>query len=178
MKSLRENIGISHLFFVDDLILFAKVSEMGSEAVTDVLNKFCKDSGQMISYEKSWICFSPNIPTNLKEKVCENLSIQATSNLGKYLGQFNFVVDRVLTKLAEWKTKFLSFTGRTLLVKSVTIAIPNYVMQGMALPAHLCDKIDRINRDFLWGSTIEKRRMHLVGWSKVVKSKEEKGLGI
>lgn len=177
MKSLRENIGISHLFFVDDLILFAKVSEKGSEAVKDVLNKFCKDLGQMISYEKSWICFSPNIPTNLKEKVCENLSIQATYNLGKYLGQFNFVVDRVLTKLAEWKTKFLSFAGRTLLVKSVTIAIPNYVMQGMALPAHLCDKLDR-NRDFLWGSTIEKRRMHLVGWSKVVKSKKERGLGI
>lgn len=113
MKALRENIGISHLFFVDDLILFAKVSEKGSEAVKDVLNKFCEDSGQMISYEKSWICFSPNIPTNLKEKVCENLSIQATSNLGKYLGQFNFVVDRMLTKLAEWKIKFLSFAGRT-----------------------------------------------------------------
>lgn len=107
MKALRENIGISHLFFVDDLILFAKVSEKGSEAVKDVLNKFCKDSGQMISYEKSWICFSPNIPTNFKEKVCENLSIQATSNLGKYLGQFNFVVDGVLTKLAEWKTIFI-----------------------------------------------------------------------
>lgn len=48
----------------------------------------------------------------------------------------------------------------------------------MALPAHLCDKLDRINRDFLWDLTAEKRRLHLVGWIKVVKSKVEGGLGI
>ena len=110
MKALRENIGISHLFFADDLMLFAKVSEKGSEAIKEVLDKFCEDSGQVISYEKSRIYFSPNISTNLKEKVCNNLGIQATSNLGKYLGfplkhrgvtrgQFNFVVERVLMKL-------------------------------------------------------------------------------
>ena len=36
MKASRENIGISHLFFMDDLMLFAKVSEKGSEAIKDV----------------------------------------------------------------------------------------------------------------------------------------------
>ena len=57
-------------------------------------------------------------------------------------------------------------------------AIPNYVMQGAALPTHLCDKLDKINRDFLWGSSLEKRKLHLVGWNKIIKSKEEGGLGI
>ena len=84
----------------------------------------------------------------------------------------------MLTKLARWKTKFLSFVGRTVLVKSIMNVIPNYVMQGAALPTHLCHKLDRINRDFLWGSTAEKRRLHLIGCNKVVKSKEERGLGI
>ena len=86
MKASRENIGISHLFFANDLMFFAKVSEKGSEAIKEVLDKFCEDSGQVISYEKSRIYFSPNIPSSLKEKVNDNLSIQATSNLGKYLG--------------------------------------------------------------------------------------------
>ena len=54
---------------------------------------------------------------------------------GASRGQFNFVVERVLTKLAGWKTKFLSFAGRTVLVKSVLNTVPNYVMQGAALPA-------------------------------------------
>ena len=65
-----------------------------------------------------------------------------------------------------------------MLVKSFMNVIPNYVMQGVALPAHLCDKLDINNRDFLWGSTTEKRRLHLVGWNKVVRPKEEGGLGI
>ena len=31
---------------------------------------------------------------------------------------------------------------------------------------------------FLWGSTNEKRRIHLVGWEKVIRPKEEGGLEI
>ena len=53
-----------------------------------------------------------------------------------------------------------------------------YVIQGAALPTHLCDKLDKINKDFLWGTKQEWKRMHLVGWSKITKAKEEEGLGI
>ena len=83
-----------------------------------------------------------------------------------------------MRKLAGWKTKFLSFAGRAVLVKAVMSAVPNHVMQGVNLPRHLCYKLDKINRDFLWGSTNEKRKLHLMGWEKVIKSKEEDGLGI
>ena len=83
-----------------------------------------------------------------------------------------------MKKLAGWKTKFLSFAGRAVLVNSVMSAIPNHVMQAAALPIHLCDKLDKINRDFLWGSTNEKRKMHMVGWGKIIKPQEEGGLGI
>ena len=51
-------------------------------------------------------------------------------------------------------------------------------MQGVALPSHICDKLDKVNRDFLWGSTSEKRKLHLVGWSKIVRPKEDGGLEI
>ena len=39
-------------------------------------------------------------------------------------------------------------------------------------------KMDRVNRNFLWGTTNEKRKIHVVGWNKIIKSKEEGGLGI
>ena len=87
-------------------------------------------------------------------------------------------MERVISKLSGWKAKFLSFAGRTMLIKSVMAAIPNHVMQGVALRSHLCEKLDKINRDFLWGSSTEKKKLHLVGWSKVIKPKEEGGLGI
>ncbi|KAK9990401.1 hypothetical protein SO802_025386 [Lithocarpus litseifolius] len=148
--------------------MFAKVDKESCEAISEVLRNFCKEFGQKISLEKSRIFFSPNVDLEVREEVCERLCIQATTNIGKYLGfpikhrgapwnQLNFIVEKVMNKLAGWKTQFLSFAGRAVLVKSVMAAIPNHVMQGKALPVHLCDKLDKINRDFLWGSTNRRR---------------------
>ena len=68
--------------------------------------------------------------------------------------------------------------GRSVLVKSTMAAIPNYVTQGRVQPVHLCEKLDKVKRDFLWGTTSEKRKMHLVGWNKIIKTNENGGLGI
>ena len=92
-----------------------------------------------MSLEKSRIYFSPNVQEGVKEEICSNLGIQATTNINKYLGfpikhrgaarnRLYFVVERVLNKLSGWKAKFLSFARRFVLVKSVMSAIPNYVM--------------------------------------------------
>ena len=171
-------------------MLFAIASEENSKTIKEVLEFFCTESGQKISTSKSWVYFSQNVDDDLKGRICGNLNIQATTNLGKYLGfplkhknaernQYNFIVERVINRLARWKSKFLSFAGRTILVKSVMSAMPNHVMQGVALPSHLCEKLDKINRDFLWGhSTDGKKRMHLVRWNKIIKPKEKGGLGI
>ena len=154
-----------------------------------MLEKFCTESGQKISSKKSRVYFSPNVNESLKDEVCDKLGIRETHNIGKYLGfllrhrgvaknPYKFIVEKVMSQLARWKAKYLSFAGRMMLIKSVTSAISNYVMQGVALPVHICDKLDKVNWDFLWGSMSEKKRMHMVGWSKIVRSKEEGGLGI
>ena len=189
LKAFRENIGISHLFFMDDLIIFAKVDEDSCEAISEVLDEFCEESGQKVSMEKSRIYFSPNVQAERISGICSRLGIQATANIGNYLGfpinhkgvprnRLNFIIERVMSKLAGWKARFLSFAGRFVLVKSVMSSIPNYVMQATALLAHLCEKLDKINRDFLEGSTSENRRLHLVSLSKIIRPKEEGGLGI
>ena len=137
------------------------------------------------SQDKSHIYFSPNVNDDLKEEGWERLGIHETHNIGKYLGfpivhkganrnQYNFSVERVMNKLLGWKAKFLSFV----LIKFVMSTIPNHVMQGVALSTHVCDKLDKINRDFSWGSTSDIMRTHLVGWNKIVKPSEEGGLGL
>lgn len=91
-----------------------------------MLDRFCAESRQKVSSDKSHIYFSKNVKANLKAKICSNLQIQATNDLGKYLGlpirhkgatrnQFNFVAERVINKLSGWKAKLLSFIGRTVL---------------------------------------------------------------
>ena len=157
--------------------------------ISEVLRSFCNEFGQKVSPEKSKIYFSPNVEAEVRDEMCEKLGIQATTMIGKYLGfpikhrgvarnHLNFIVERVMNKLAGWKTQFLSFAGRSVLVKSTMVAIPNYVMQGRVLPVHLCEKLDKVNRYFLWGTTNEKRKMHIVGWNKIIQTKENGGLGI
>ena len=156
---------------MDDLILFAKVGVDSCEAISEVLNDFCAESGQKVSVEKSRVYFSPRVQPEIKNEICSRLGIQATTNIGNYLGfpishrgdprnRMNFIVEKVMGKLAGWKARFLSFAGRAVLVKSVMSAIPNYVMQATALPTHLCDKLDKINRDFLWGSDRKSTRLN------------------
>ena len=83
-----------------------------------------------------------------------------------------------MSKLAGWKEKYLSFAGCTVLIKSVMSAIPNYVMQGVALLVHIYHNWTKSIGTFYGAPQMKKRRMHMVGWSKVIKSKEDGGLGI
>ena len=160
LKASRDNIIISHLFFADDLILFAKVDKESCEAISEVLDEFCDELGQKVSMEKSRIYFSPNVQAEIRSEIYSRLGIQATTNIGNYLvfpinhkgvprNRLNFIVNGVMSKLAGWKARFLSFARRSVLVKSIMSSIPNYVMQATFLLAHLCEKLDKINRDFL-----------------------------
>ena len=79
-------------------------------------------------------------------------------------------------KLSGWKANLLSLAGRRVLIQSSLVAIPSYIMQCSYLPGRVLDGLDRVNRNFLWGSTVSAKKIHWVGWDKVTKSKEEGGL--
>lgn len=40
----------------------------------------------------------------------------------------------------------------------------------------MCDKNDKLNRDFLWGDTENKKKVHLVKWDNVCKLKAPGGV--
>jgi len=51
-------------------------------------------------------------------------------------------------------------------------------MQMIKLPRTITKKIDQIQRNFIWGSTSEKRKLHMVKWKVVTSKKNEEGLGV
>ena len=121
--------------------------------------------------------------------IYRRLGIAATTNLGKYLGfpiihqgrvgnAYNFVVNKMQSKLAGWRSKLLSKAGKLVLVKSSATLVAEYYMQCQSLPIKVCNQIDKLIRNFLWGSTEEKRRLHLVRWETVTLPKELGGLGL
>lgn len=91
---------------------------------------------------------------------------------------FGFILDRMKSKMAGWKLNLLFLVGRIVLTQSVTSTIPSYVMQYTALPLKILQGIDKLNRNFIWGTSETRKKVHLIGWNKVTKAKEESGLGI
>ena len=130
---------VSHLYFVDDLVLFAKADMKNCIGMLDAHEGFYGILGQKISKEKSRTYFSPDVDGNKREELFEVLGIQSTPKLGKYLGfppkqpgsnnrDFDFVVERVQSKLVGWKGHLLSFVGKVVLAHFILTTIPAYVM--------------------------------------------------
>lgn len=64
----RRGPKLSHLFFVDDLILFCDVDKGQTTHINDILNMFCHFSGQKVNRSKTRVLFSPNTPDELATK--------------------------------------------------------------------------------------------------------------
>lgn len=137
----------------------------------------------------SKVYFSPNVSLDLRSEMCEVFGIQSSPNLGKYLGfplkhqgafsqDYNFVIERVQAKLQGWKANMLSIAGKAVLSQVVISTIPSYVMQGCILLPRVLNSLDKINRNFLWGTTELVKKMHMVNWKKVTKPKAKGGLGL
>lgn len=89
-KPIKASFGgvppISHLFFADDLIFFAKALATQIEIVKYYLTKFSKAFGQKVNYAMSHIYFSPNITDEEAVSLSMVVGIPRTDNLDRYLG--------------------------------------------------------------------------------------------
>ena len=74
-------------------------------------------------------------------------------------------------RLNGWKSRCLSLAGRVTLAKSALASMPSYVMQTVELPNSVCSRIDRICRNFIWGSNESNRKVHLINWNKICSPK-------
>ena len=61
VKASRSGPSFSHLFFADDLVPFTKANAENCIAIREVLDTFCRCSGQTMNDAKSRVYFSPNI---------------------------------------------------------------------------------------------------------------------
>ncbi|XP_073119425.1 uncharacterized protein [Henckelia pumila] len=86
VKVARKAPAISHLFFADDCFLFFRASLEECTCIKDCLNKYELASGQIVNFNKSSISFSSNVPSDLKNSICETLGVGYTTNHGNYLG--------------------------------------------------------------------------------------------
>lgn len=84
---------------------------------------------------------------------------------------FEPILQQMRNKLANWKTKHLTLAGCTTLAKLVLNVIPTHIMQCNILPIRTTQNINKLIKNFIWGSTTEKRKIHSVNWATITKFK-------
>lgn len=84
----------------------------------------------------------------------------------------------MIAKLSSWKSKLLNLAGRITLAKSVLSSIPIYIMQCFPLPKVTTNSINQVIRKFIWDSSLQHKKIHLVNRETVIRPKIDGGLQI
>lgn len=188
IKVGREGVIISHLQFADDTIFFCNNDLEEILNIKRLLRWFQHMSGLKINFEKSMLC-GVKVQDQTVQDLANILGCKEGKLPMKYLGlplganpnrlqTWQLVIDAVKKKLKPWKRRHISIGGRCTLIKSTLGNLPVYYMSIFRMPVAIANIIEKIQRQFLWGDSEEKRKLHLVKWDKVTKNKKFGGLGV
>ena len=87
-------------------------------------------------------------------------------------------MERFSKKLAGWKGAILSQAEKCQLVKSILQNLPIYALSLFTIPVKYAERMEKIQRDFLWKGAERNKRYPLVAWDKVCLPKKNGVLGI
>lgn len=86
IQLMRGGLSLSHLIYVDDIILFRKATHLKVQTVKSFLDSISLSSGEVINASKSKIWFSKNVLMQLRNVLSFESGFSITTDIGKYLG--------------------------------------------------------------------------------------------
>ncbi|GJU85498.1 RNA-directed DNA polymerase, eukaryota, reverse transcriptase zinc-binding domain protein [Tanacetum coccineum] len=191
-RSIADNILLTqelmHNYHLDcgvpryDLFLFAHGDPDSASAIMEELDEFKLASGLIPSLPKSTTYFF-NVLNHIKIAILQILQFEEGSLPVKYLGvplitsrlvyrDCKELIEKVESRINDWKNKSLSNAGRLQLVQSVISSMHVYWSSMFILPTCVLLDIEQLMRGFLWKGRSK------VAWEVVCLPKVEGGLGI
>ena len=167
---------ISHLLFGDDTIVFCKASKDQLIYLRWVLLWFEAFYGLKINLDKSET-YKVGDVDNL-----ESLATDSSCRIGQlpytYLGlplraphksvpAWDVIEERMRKKLALWKRNYISKGGRITLIKSTLANLPIYKLSLVRMPTVVVKRLEKLQRNFLWGGGALEKKPHLVKWDVI-----------
>ena len=140
---VRGGMRLNHLFFAYDSLLFCKANIPKWLNIQDILAIYEQASGQKLNREKTSIFFffffNRNTKMETKQHILSVTGVKSTNQLERYLGllaligsskveAFSSLQGKIWGRINGWKEKFLSQTGKEVLLKAVIQSIPTYMM--------------------------------------------------
>lgn len=111
MRLVRKGTPLTHLFSVDDLLLFAEATCDQARIISSILDVFCGSSEAKVSMEKTQIFFSKKVKADEAKQIGNMLGFSVTKDLGTYLGMplphskvskstYQNIIDKVKSQLS------------------------------------------------------------------------------
>jgi len=171
------NHHLSHVLFVDDVLLFGGNTLEEWECFKDILTLFCTATGMEISLTKSALIAHKG---NIDARICEIFPVPVLSlEEGlKYLGftlkpdgywkkDWMWLWKRIDRKLGLWCYRYLSLGGRLILTKAVLESLPVYWLTLFKVPVSILDGIRKRITSFIWSGGKDDNKIHLARWSLI-----------
>jgi hypothetical protein len=184
---IQDRMEVSHLLFADDTLVFCGADANQISYLGALLVCFEAVSGLKVNLTKSSLI--PVGSLDDAEQLAGNLGCGIADLPLKYLGLplgasfklkaiWRDLEDLMARRLAPWKRMYLSKGGRVALIKSTLSNLPTYMLSLFPIPADVASRLEKIQRDFLWGGLNDEAKFHLVDWDTVCSPISEGGLGI
>ena len=171
---ISSQLSLTHLLFVDDVILFGLGTFEEWLAFKVILDIFCEASSMSINVNKS--CFLHN---DLNEALLQRITgllpyrfdylHKGFGYLGYFLKPLSYLVKDWLwlvskfeKRISHWTNRLLSMGGRLVLIRYVLWSMPVYWMALVPIPSSILDKLRKMIFSFLWGSSSKTKKFHLV----------------
>ncbi|CAJ2662016.1 unnamed protein product [Trifolium pratense] len=147
-------VSVSHLQFADDTLLLGVKSWANVRALRAVLVLFETMSGLKVNFNKSML-----VGVNISDSWLGEAASVLCCKVGKipflYLGlqiegdprRLSFwdpVLHRIKNRLSGWKSRFLSFGGRLVLLRSVLTSLPVYALSFFKAPSGIISSIESL----------------------------------
>ncbi|XP_039004037.1 uncharacterized protein LOC120130968 [Hibiscus syriacus] len=150
----HRKIGLTHLSFADDLLIFCEGNIESVVGVLSVLEHFYEVSGLKLNSSKCEI-FAAGIPLRTIEDLKHITGFQIGSMSVRYLGislvtrkltekDCQALIDNIKHKLYHWFGRNLSYAGRLELIRYVLFNAINYWCRQVVLPASILKNVEQI----------------------------------
>jgi hypothetical protein len=184
-SSTQDAMMVSHLLFADDTLIFCDPIDDQIRDLRCLLLCFEPASGLRINLSKSEMV--PVGEVGDVEELASILGCDVTSLPLKYLvlplsakykdaHMWNSVIEKMEARLAGWKRLYLSKGGRLTLINSILSSLPTYFLSLFPIPVGVANRLEKLQRDFLWGGIGDEFKFHLINWRTICSSKVSGGL--
>ncbi|XP_074299536.1 uncharacterized protein LOC141630660 [Silene latifolia] len=137
-------LNITHLIFVDDLMIFVMGDVPSVNAVKKALSEFALNSGLHANIEKTNIYFG-GVPHSIMQEILDATGFFLGHFPFRYLGlplatsklkisMFDSLVTKIQKCIHHWSSQALSYAGRAQLLNSVIFGLDNFWCSSLLLP--------------------------------------------